>query len=225
MRPYNLQLALARLRATGAPLRSFLAAPGPARKLDYRQAELLAVDLELSALLPAEGEILSIGYVPIRNGAVFPGEGKHLLLCSSSGVGQSAAIHGIHDRDLEDAMSPAAALSQWLAEQAGRPLVAHQARLDLRFLQRYCVTLFGAAVPLRVIDTMQMEKRRLERTTTPVGRGGLRLDACRRRYNLPHYKSHHALADAVATAELFLAQASNMAGDKPLPLGALFTSL
>ena len=34
----------------------------------------------------------------------------------------------------------------------------------------------------------------------------LRLDSSRKRYNLPTYTPHHALTDAIATAELLQAQ-------------------
>ncbi|MCP1328190.1 3'-5' exonuclease, partial [Halomonas sp. 707D4] len=34
----------------------------------------------------------------------------------------------------------------------------------------------------------------------------IRLDASRQRYGLPSYQGHHALTDALATAELFQAQ-------------------
>ena len=41
--------------------------------------------------------------------------------------------------------------------------------------------------------------------------GDLRLFNLRPRYNLPRYKAHNALSDAIATAELFMALAAEMA--------------
>jgi DNA polymerase-3 subunit epsilon len=43
-------------------------------------------------------------------------------------------------------------------------------------------------------------------------RGSLTLARCRQRYHLPEYQAHHALSDAVACGELFLAQAYRFAG-------------
>ena len=40
--------------------------------------------------------------------------------------------------------------------------------------------------------------------------GSLRLDAARRTHGLPRYASHHALTDAVAAAELLLAQVAEL---------------
>jgi DNA polymerase-3 subunit epsilon len=40
--------------------------------------------------------------------------------------------------------------------------------------------------------------------------GSLRLDAARRRFGLPRYAAHRAATDAVATAELLLAQVAEL---------------
>jgi DNA polymerase-3 subunit epsilon len=51
--------------------------------------------------------------------------------------------------------------------------------------------------------------------------GDLRLDALRARLGLPEHTLHDALGDAVATAELFLAQAEHLGGREGVPLGSL----
>jgi len=40
----------------------------------------------------------------------------------------------------------------------------------------------------------------------------LQLGLCRDRYGLPHSHAHNALSDAIATAELLIAQASALSG-------------
>ena len=45
-----------------------------------------------------------------------------------------------------------------------------------------------------------------------------RLDDCRERYGLPRYGAHNALTDAIATAELWLAQMSHMQKKEALRL-------
>jgi DNA polymerase-3 subunit epsilon len=50
---------------------------------------------------------------------------------------------------------------------------------------------------------------------------GLRLAQCRERYGLVTGQQHNALADAVATAELFLAQASYLEKGHGLKLSEL----
>ena len=46
----------------------------------------------------------------------------------------------------------------------------------------------------------------------------LRLDACRRRHGLPRYAAHRATTDAVACAELFLAQCAELESRRGRPL-------
>ena len=216
-----LQYWLARRRNPTAALGRYLDTPPPHLNQDFREASYLAVDLEMSALKPQEGEILSIGYVPIKDNAVVLKGARHLLLRSRQGVGQSATIHGLHDRDLAAGMEPEAALEEWLGDQAGKVLIAHHARLDLRYLNYYCQTLFGSKVPMLHLDTMRLERQRLDLQGQALKNSSLRLDSCRQRYKLPRYRAHNALTDAVATAELFLAQASHIAGDGRLSLKAL----
>lgn len=49
----------------------------------------------------------------------------------------------------------------------------------------------------------------------------LNLEKCRHRYNLPDYSNHNALTDAMATAELFLAQINHISSGKPLAVKSL----
>lgn len=64
-----------------------------------------------------------------------------------------------------------------------------------------------------VVDTQYLAARRLQRAHQPVVEGGLRLSNLRRQYHLPRYQAHNALSDALACAELFLAQVAEMAPD------------
>jgi DNA polymerase III subunit epsilon len=71
------------------------------------------------------------------------------------------------------------------------------------------------------VDTLRIEQRRLALRQHAPQSGELRLEACRRRYGLPDYPAHDALVDAVAAAELLLAQASHAGGERGLTLGQL----
>ena len=65
---------------------------------------------------------------------------------------------------------------------------------------------------LFAIDTLHIEHQRLLRKQAMIKEGELRLGNCRSRYNLPYYDGHNALIDALACAELLLAQVSKMGG-------------
>ena len=72
-----------------------------------------------------------------------------------------------------------------------------------------------------VVDTLLQEEALLRRREQAIKAGDLRLQACRDRYNLPHFHGHNALVDAIATAELLLALASRRASGNQLALGQL----
>jgi DNA polymerase-3 subunit epsilon len=73
-----------------------------------------------------------------------------------------------------------------------------------------------------VVDTLELEHRLVMTAWQPDPPvGALRLWAARERYGLPRTGPHHALVDAVACAELYLAQTSQLADGRPLPLRRL----
>ncbi|MGS2722468.1 exonuclease domain-containing protein [Porticoccus sp. GXU_MW_L64] len=201
-------------------MQSYLATQTPAPQDDFRNAEYLVADLEMTGLNPAEDHILSIGFVPIINGKILLAQAQHILVNSRLGVGQSATIHGIHDAELENALPVADALKHLLDALRGRVLILHSGTIDLAFIQPLCKQLFNVPLLAPLIDTLEVEKKRLANSgkLDQLPQDGLRLFTCRERYNLPPYNAHNALADALATAELFLAQVSYTCDHRPLPL-------
>ena len=177
---------------------------GPRR--DWREQEFLAVDAEMSSLDPQEGELLSLGWVAIEDAAIPLASGEHHLLQPERSVGQSATIHHLRDCEFEEALSPREVAERFLCAASGRTLVFHNAQLDLAFLDLACEHLYGAPLLLPFADTMAIEHRQMQRRQMAIKAGDLRLGACRERYNLPVYPAHNALVDALATAELLLAQ-------------------
>ena len=89
---------------------------------------------------------------------------------------------------------------------AGRVLIAHHARIEMRFMQQACKRCFNAPFIIPVIDTQTVARRTFERRNLAYRGGELRLAALRERYGLPRYSLHNALSDALSAAELFLAQ-------------------
>ena len=94
------------------------------------------------------------------------------------------------------------------------------------FLDRALKARIGEGIEFPVIDTMDLEAR-IHRAVRPgffarlFGKKpetvSIRLADSRARYRLPRYRAHHALTDALATAELLQAQvAHRFAPDTPL---------
>lgn len=189
------------------PVRDFLATPFPTANLPLAALPLLAIDLETTGLNPADDRILSIGFVPVDGNAITLGGAQHVLIRpdAASSVGASATLHGITDDALTAGVSLRDALETTLAALRGRVLLAHYARVEVEFITRACHQVFGATPVFPVADTMQLGHDHVLHRHGAVPRGSLRLWALRERFELPTYKAHHALVDALACAELYLA--------------------
>jgi DNA polymerase-3 subunit epsilon len=97
-------------------------------------------------------------------------------------------------------------VDRFLKVAAGKILVFHHAPLDMAYLNQASMELFSSPLLLPVMDTLAIEKKKLLRQQDHIKTGELRLAECRSRYNLPAYPAHNALMDALAAAELLLAQ-------------------
>ncbi len=201
-----------RRRAAGTPLADCWAAPLPQTRKLWQSQPYLVCDAEMSSLELHEGELLSLGWVAIDNGRITLGSAEHHLVATSDSVGQSAGIHQLRDCDLEGAEDEAQVMQRFCAAAKGRILVFHHAPLDLAYLNRASKRHFGVPLLLPHLDTLALERRRLQRKDELPRKGQLTLAGCRRHYGLPDYPVHNALVDALATAELFLAVAGYRGG-------------
>lgn len=185
---------------------------------DWRDLTLWALDLETGGLQPKNDSILSIGMVPIRNGAIRLGESYHTLVQPRARPGtDSLKVHHILSGDLADAPSPAEALPPVSERLRDAVLLVHQASVDVPFLRHAFRPLGLPDPPHIVVDTVRLlflyaRKHGLlnaERETFPTG-----LAAARARFGLPRHREHEALSDAAATAELFLILAARLEATK-----------
>ncbi len=170
----------------------------------------LVVDTETSSLNPSDGDLLSVGWVEIVAGEIQLETAQHFLIKNKNSVGQSATIHHLRDCELEEGLTKQEVMVKLLTAAQNAMLVFHHAPLDLAYLNNLCCSLYGAPLCLPVADTLAIEKKKLERREMSLGNGALRLANCRFRYHLPDYPAHNALMDALATAELLLAQLAYM---------------
>ena len=203
--------ALQQRRATGA-LKEFYRVPAPDPATALTEAPLLAVDVETTGLKPGKHQIVSIGWVPV-NGHIIDLQGAgYAVIRGSEGfsVGSSAVIHQLTDDQIAAGVGMEEALGQFLRALSGRAMLAHFAAIERDFLSLACQRHFGAKLEVPVVDTFAIERRHMERMSTYPRGEDLRLARVRERYHLPHYGSHEALTDALACAELFLAQTRAM---------------
>jgi len=182
--------------------------PGPATHFEH--AELVCLDIETTGLDPATVDMLSIGWVLIRNGRVDLSTAEsHVVKPTGGDVGDSPAIHGLTDSVVEQGMSPEEAMERVVEALTGRVLVVHHAGLDKKLLDRLSRKQFGDKLLVPVIDTLALENRHKSRQHHLEDTRSLRLPDLREHYNLPWYRGHDCLGDAIATAELLIAMVAS----------------
>ena len=205
-------------KATGTPLLGLYQQPCIQPSQLFSATRFLVIDCEMSGLDVKKSQLLSVGWVMIEQGRIVNASAKHLLIHADRGAGESSKIHGLLDINLAGATSAAAVLMLLMKQIPGAVLVFHHASLDMRFLQKATIENFRCPLLFSYVDTMRIEKRRMHLQGKAMG---LRLAQCRSRYGLPTGSQHNALADAQATAELFLAQASYLGKREKLRLSEL----
>lgn len=191
------------------PRRLDLHRPDPRTRLG--ELDLLAVDMETTGLDPRRHHIVALGWVPVTAG-VIDLAGAERVLVRGVEVGQSATVHMLTDAALADGVPLGDGIDRLLAALDGRALLAHFAALEVSFLSAACDRLKAARPDLAVVDTFALERRHMERCGTYPRGEDLRLPRVRRRYHLPTYPNHDALTDALACAELYLAQTADRPG-------------
>lgn len=194
-----------REKAQRTPLQPLYEQPIIPGSQPFLATRFLVLDCEMSGLDPNQCQLLSIGWVMIEHGRIVNASARHLLIHADRGAGESSKIHGLLDSSIAGANSAATALMRLMKQMQGAVLVFHHASLDIRFLQKAAIDNYRCPLLFSYLDTMAIEKRRIQLQGKNLG---LRLAQCRERYGLLPGSQHNALADAQATAELFLAQVS-----------------
>lgn len=193
------------------PAKRYVVDPQPGMKTPVEDIRLLATDLETTGLDPNRDQILSIGFVPVNGLEIDLSGAGHFLVRPDGDVGDSATVHGITDDAVAAALSPAEALDAFFTAAHGRVLLAHYAAIEVRFLGNTCQRLLGFRPRFPVVDTMALQFKLLSQGfDDEPPPGSLRLNAARSQYGLPRYAAHNALTDALACAELYLAQVAEL---------------
>lgn len=171
-----------------------------------------ALDLETGGLDPRSDQILSVGMVPIREGAIRVGESWTSLVRPGYGGTidpGSITAHQLVPADVANAPTLRDVLTAVDVRLRGGVLLVHQASIDVAFLKR-AFTNMGLEWPkVKIVDTVELLMRVASRArfvdpSAPDIDPELNLSRSREALGLPDYGRHDALTDAISTAELFL---------------------
>jgi DNA polymerase-3 subunit epsilon len=171
------------------------------------------VDLELSGLDPKHDEIISFAAVPIDAGRVVAGNAVYGLSRSTRPLPEeSVLVHGIRTVDLAGAPPLDEAIEPLVAMTAGRVLVAHASWIERSFLEPV-LRRQGSRLRGPILDTRDLgHLLALERGMPSEASS---LSDLARSIGLPVHRPHHALGDALTTAQVFIALATLLDGFAP----------
>ena len=180
------------------------APPGFQRARNWSSADLVALDFEATGLDLSRDTIISFGLVPIRRRVIDVGASRYQLVDPGDVAVSPASItvHGLRPVDLEGAPSVDAAREALAEAIEGKFIVVWYAAVESAFLAK----LFGGSLRSwrkRIVDTRDMLAQvEPGRTYT--------LSEVAERYHVPVASPHHALDDALVTAQLFLVLAARL---------------
>ncbi|MBL3558405.1 MULTISPECIES: 3'-5' exonuclease [Marinobacter] len=201
-------------QATDKRLKAFYEAGCVAPDTPLKEVPFVGLDFETTGLDPNKHSIVSIGVVPFTIDRVHLGGSRHWLVKPQLPLHQtSITIHGITHTDINKAPDLSEVLDEVLESLAGRIPVVHYRSIERPFLNVALKWRIGQEIRFPVVDTMAIESylhprrqpnwwQRLK-GQQPIS---IRLPDSRLRYGLPHYPPHNALVDALASAELLMAQ-------------------
>ena len=166
---------------------------------DISTCSFTIFDLETTGFFPEIGdEIISIGAVKVKNLEVQHGETFYRVIKPIKKVSRmTKQLTGLEDEDLNKGVFLPAAIDAFWEYSQDTILVAHPASFDINFIQQVSKT-WGLPYPTPpYIDSHSLAGSLFELDKNY-------LDDLIKRYGILLRERHHALNDAVMTAEIFI---------------------
>lgn len=173
---------------------------GSGRK-PWRQASYASLDFETTGLDLDRDDVVSFGVVPIDGGLVRPGGSTYREVAPSVELtGETIVVHGLRPTDLAQAPPMTEVADELRVALDGRYVLAWAAQIEAAFLAR---TFGGSARRWRrrIVDVLRLA---ILADRSEVRDRDFSLTAVARRLRVPVEHPHHALDDALTTAQVFL---------------------
>ena len=179
------------------------------RSRSWRNASFAVLDFETTGLDLDRDHVLSLGLVPVVDGRVRLAGSLYRVVRPPIPVpASSIRVHGIRPDELEDAPTLDTVAGDLLAALDDRLLVAHAAVIELAFLERIVRTRRARRMR-RAIDVVFLAEELAERERAGAVPSP-RLADLAELFGVPVLRTHHAFADALVTAQLFLVLATRL---------------
>lgn len=206
-------------------LAHFYQSAWPHHSTPLEEIEFVSLDVETTGLDVKRHAVVSIGLIPMNLERIRSDQAWYQVIRPPGElVAESVTFHHITHSDIRQAPRFEEIAEPFLKQLAGKVTVVHYHPLERGFLNQAMKLAFGDELQFPMVDTMQIESRLHPRRKPGwlmrlLGRKPLsiRLADSRSRYGLPPYRAHHALTDALATAELLQAQvATHFSPQRPV---------
>lgn len=199
-------------KTTSKIMRGYLSIPFVSKRSKIIDVAIVSLDIETTGLNPETDKIVSIGLVELDNMGVKLNSCWHQTIKTNKTLKEnSVIIHHITNDESSAGVTIEQAMKTLLKRISGKVVLVHNETVEQAFINKACQNLFKTGFIMPVIDTQFLAKRTLARQNKAVKPNDLRLFNLRKNFNMPAYKAHNALLDAIATAELFLAMAEVIA--------------
>ena len=187
----------------------------------WREVPFAVVDVETTGLDARQDELLSVGVVPIDAGRIVAGACTYLVVRPvRPPAPANVVVHGITPGEAMQAPPLRDVVPSIVAALDGRVPVAHVAWVERAFLAPV-LRRHGARFGPAVLDTDQLLRWVVWREEGLLLPPHLSLAAAAARLGLPVQRPHHALGDALTTAQVFLAVAGRLETRGPVSPGSL----
>jgi DNA polymerase-3 subunit epsilon len=205
-----------------ASARAYQEASLPDSSTPWREASFSVLDFETTGLDHSTDEIISFATVTVADGRVSVADARYeLVRPRRMPDAESIRIHGLREADLEGAAPLGEHIDGLLEAITGRPIVAHVAPVERKFLST-ALAEHGLEVRNPFVDTAALDRelRRL-RQRPAVEREPIGLSALARELGLPVHRPHHADGDALTTAQAFIALVTHLEELEAQTVGSL----
>lgn len=177
------------------------AIPAISRQAPFEHSRLVVVDVETSGLNLMEDRLISIGAVAVVNGRIALGDSFSVVLQQQAASEKgNILLHGIGTSAQLEGEPPVEALLDFLEYVGKSPLIAFHVTFDETMIKRAIREYLGFGFKHAWMDLAYV----MPGLNPPLAKKYRALDDWIGHFDIRIDARHNALADALATAQLFL---------------------
>lgn len=188
--------------ATAAAVRAWQSLPEPDPRMALERGRWVVADVETTGLNPHADRLIAIGAVAVEQGRIDLRQSFQVTLRQEAPSDPAnILVHGIATREQVRGVPEATALASFLQYAGKDPLLGFHAPFDATAIGRALRRRLGLRRALHWLDLAELLP--LLYPEHAPGRGAL--DDWLEVFGIGNYSRHNAVADAFATAQLWLA--------------------